>query len=53
MKKINNKKKRTLRNRKKLKSVSINKYRVFYYGDNETDEPDERKYTFKICIANA
>jgi len=28
MKKINNKKKRTLRNRKKLKSVSINKYRV-------------------------
>ena len=28
MKKINNKKKRTLRNRKKLKRVSINKYRV-------------------------
>ena len=28
MKKINNKKKRTLRNRKKLKGVSINKYRV-------------------------
>ena len=28
MKKINNKKKRTLRNRKKLKRVSVNKYRV-------------------------
>ena len=28
MKKINNKKKRTLRNRKKLKRVSVNKYRI-------------------------
>jgi len=32
----------------KLIYLGINKYRVFYYGDNETDEPDERKYTFKI-----